>query len=98
MMQIAGSVSSDPNGLYETAAGNRTVSLFGPTEPSVYRPYDPTGRFNFVIKPTRKSEAMGLKGWAGDRFTRAYMSELDLQEIVERISEHLAARRAAVDR
>jgi heptosyltransferase-1 len=97
MMQIAGSVSSDPGGGYEKASGNRTVSLFGPTEPSIYRPYDPTGRFNFVIKPRKKSEAMGMKGWAGDRFTRPYMSELDLQEIVDRISQHLDARRAAGD-
>ena len=94
MMQIAGSVDSDAHGSYSGVTGNRTVSLFGPTLESIYRPYDPTGTLNLVVKPKVRSQAMGAVGWAGDRFERPYMRELDLREIVESIERHLAASRA----
>jgi ADP-heptose:LPS heptosyltransferase len=93
MMQIAGSISSDPGGSYRGVRGNRTVSLFGPTEPAVYRPYDPTGSFNLVVKPRKKSLAMSAKGWAGDRLERAYMKEIEPREIVDTINRHSAAGR-----
>jgi heptosyltransferase-1 len=96
MMQIAGSVSSDPNGRYEGVTGNRTVSLFGPTESAIYRPYDPTGSLNYVVKPMKRSQAMGLKGWAGDRFNREYMKELPAREIADTITKHLDAMRASL--
>lgn len=38
-----------PNGRWYMA--NRTVSLFGPTNPIYCRPYDPTGAFNMVVRP-----------------------------------------------
>ncbi len=93
MMQIAGSISSDERGGYEHAAGNRTVSLFGPTEAAVYRPYDPTGRFNVVVKPERPSTAMNDFGWAEDRRTRAYMREIDASAILQAIERQLGQSR-----
>ncbi len=91
MMQIAGSVSSDPGGSYEGVTGNRTVSLFGPTDPAIYRPYDPTGSSNYVVRPLKRSQAMGPVGWAGDRFARDYMKELPAREIADTIIKHLDA-------
>jgi heptosyltransferase I len=95
MMQIAGSINSNPAGNYAGVSGNRTVSLFGPTEASIYRPYDPTKEFNLVVKPGMKSTAMGAVGWAGDRFERHYMKEIDTLEIVESVERHFAAIRAS---
>jgi ADP-heptose:LPS heptosyltransferase len=92
MMQIAGSISSDPYGSYDRVVGNKTVSLFGPTDPAMYRPYDPTRLFNLVVTPKTKSRAMGTKGYAGDRFERAYMKEIAAREIVDRVSQQLTAR------
>jgi ADP-heptose:LPS heptosyltransferase len=94
VMQIAGSVSSDPQGRYDGQAGNRTVSLFGPTRAAVYRPYDPGGLSNFVVTPATPSRAMGHWGWSGDRYTRPYMKELASRDIVGQIQRHLDARRA----
>jgi len=96
MMQIAGSVDSDARGSYARVTGNRTVSLFGPTLASIYRPYDPTGTFNLVVQPKEHSLAMGAVGWAGDRFERPYMKELDPREIVESVERHLTASRFQV--
>lgn len=99
MMQIAGSVSSDANGEYGGVAANRTVSLFGPTDPRVYKPYDPTGGFNLVVKPAKPSSSMSAVGWARDTAERPYMKELDPQEIVGTLTRHFdrkAAWRPAV--
>ncbi len=93
MMQIAGSVDSGPDGSYARVTGNRTVSLFGPTEANIYRPYDPTGTFNLILKPKTESQRMGAVGWAGDRFSRPYMNELEPREIVECVERHLVASR-----
>ena len=38
-----------PDGKHYKA--NRTVSLFGPTNPFFCRPYDPTGQFNLAVRP-----------------------------------------------
>jgi ADP-heptose:LPS heptosyltransferase len=43
-----GSVAADNGKHYK---GNRTVSLFGPTNPRYCRPYDPTGKFNLIVSP-----------------------------------------------
>jgi ADP-heptose:LPS heptosyltransferase len=101
MMQIAGCVSSDANGSYENARGNRTVSLFGPTDAATYRPYDPTagqrnGSFNLVVEPNVRSSAMRAVGWARDLSERRYMREIRSCEIVEKIEQQLAAGRAAL--
>jgi ADP-heptose:LPS heptosyltransferase len=90
MMQIAGAISSDSDGRYTSARGNRTVSLFGPTDPRIYRPYDPTGRFNLVVAPKEQSAAMGAIGWAGDRLERAYMKEIEPRQIVDAVVRQLA--------
>jgi hypothetical protein len=34
---------------------------------------------------------MSAVGWAGDRFSRPYMTELEPREIVECVERHLAA-------
>ena len=90
MMQIAGAISSDSDGRYASARGNRTVSLFGPTDPRIYRPYDPTGLFNLVVAPKEKSAVMGAIGWAGDRLERAYMKEIQPRDIVDAVVRQLA--------
>ena len=92
MMHIAGAISSDTDGSYAAVSGNRTVSLFGPTESSIYKPYDPTGTLNVVVKPKKKSSAMGCVGWAGDTLQRPYMKEIDPAEIVGSVVRHLAAK------
>ena len=92
-MQMAGSISSDSSGRYENRRGNRTVSVFGPTEPAIYRPYDPTGLFNLVVSPETPSRAMGAWGWAGDRYERNYMAEIAPRAIVEAIERQLNAKR-----
>lgn len=52
MMHLAGSVNSEQDGTYiYNTRGNRTVSLFGSTDPAMYKPYDPTNRFNLVVRP-----------------------------------------------
>jgi len=98
MMQIAGAVSSDGEGRYSAVRGNRTVSLFGPTDPRIYRPYDPTGNFNVVVAPTEKSTVMGPIGWAGDRFERAYMKELSADRVVDAVMQQLPRATAAIPR
>lgn len=51
MMHLAGSITSSADGGYDDVRrGNRTVSLFGPTDPNRFRPYDPTGRYNRVLR------------------------------------------------
>jgi ADP-heptose:LPS heptosyltransferase len=96
MMQIAGAISSDSEGRYGSARGNRTVSLFGPTDPRLYKPYDPTARFNLVVAPKEKSATMGPIGWAGDRRERAYMNEIEPRAIVDAVVRQLAGHEAAV--
>jgi ADP-heptose:LPS heptosyltransferase len=98
MMQIAGAISSDSDGRYTTATGNRTVSLFGPTDSRIYRPYDPTGTFNVVVAPKRQSALMGAIGWAGDRFERAYMKEIEPQEIVDATLRQMPEEEAVLPR
>ena len=94
IMQLAGSVSSDEHGSYRGRTGNRTVSLFGPTDPAMYRPYDPEGSFNLVVTPATPSGTMGAWGWAGDRYERAYMKGIPPRGVVETINRHLEAARA----
>ena len=95
LMQVAGSVSSDGRGRgFRDRPGNRTVSLFGPTDPAMYRPYDPEGSFNLVVTPAMPSRTMGAWGWAGDRYERAYMKEIPSRDVVETIHRHLEAARA----
>jgi ADP-heptose:LPS heptosyltransferase len=98
MMQIAGAVSSDGEGRYAAVRGNKTVSLFGPTDPRIYRPYDPTGNFNVVVAPREKSTVMGPIGWAGDRFERAYMKELSAAQIIDAVVPQLPCEKAAIPR
>src|SRR5262245_32624097 len=98
MMQIAGSVSSDGEGSYAAVRGNKTVSLFGPTDARLHRPYDPTGMFNLVVTPKEKSTVMGPTGWAGDRLERAYMREIKPFEIVDAVMRQLADVETAVPR
>lgn len=43
-----GALQADDGKYYRA---NRTVSLFGPTNPRFCRPYDPTGRFNMIVQP-----------------------------------------------
>jgi len=94
-MQIAGSISSDADGRYGDCRGVRTVSLFGPTLPEVYRPYDPTRRFNLALAPATPSQAMGFWGWAGDRLTRDYMAEIAPDDIVDAVQTQLKAVRSS---
>jgi ADP-heptose:LPS heptosyltransferase len=98
MMQIAGAVSSDSEGRYTAVHGNRTVSLFGPTDPRIYKPYDPTGTFNVVVAPRDKSTVMGPIGWARDRLERDYMKEITPAEIIDAIMRQLPGEEAAVTR
>lgn len=56
MAGSASEVSAATPGAAASADGryfkaNRTVSLFGPTNPVFCRPYDPTGEFNSIVQP-----------------------------------------------
>jgi len=98
MMQIAGAISSDSEGRYSAVRGNKTVSLFGPTDSRLYRPYDPTGVFNVVVAPKEKSTVMGPIGWAGDRLERAYMKEISAGAIVDAVMRQLPQHQTAAPR
>lgn len=96
MMHAAGSVNSDPDGDYTAnTRGNQTISLFGPTDPRRYKPYDPTGRFNLVVQPSREPFKKDAIGYATDRHSRNYMSEISVRMIIEKVQEQLANVRAA---
>lgn len=96
MMQIAGAISSDSEGRYAAARGNKTVSIFGPTDPRLYRPYDPTGAFNLVLAPTKNPPVLGPIGWAPDRLERAYMKEVAAREIADAVVRQLTDEEAAI--
>ena len=89
MMHIAGSVSSGQNGSYGRINGNRTVSLFGPTNPEMYRPYDPTGNFNLVVRSGQGISRTNYNGFANDRFKTPYMNQISLNEVTNKLKRHL---------
>ena len=90
MMHIAGSVSSNDDGSYGKGVnGNRTISLIGATDPSMYKPYDPTGRFNLVVHPNLDGVRMDPLGYVIDKHRGDYMGNLTPRMIVEKIERHL---------
>jgi len=92
MMHIVGSVSSNPNGIYEGVSGNKTISLFGATDPLMYGPYDPTGRFNLVVHPNLDEVKRDFLGYAVDKHRRDYMKEITAKMILEKVEKHLGSK------
>ncbi len=77
---------------------NRTVSLFGPTNPLYCKPYDPTDSFNTVVKPETYPDICVYDHEShicphyGDRYCvdRAHcMAELKVEQVVEAVEENL---------
>ena len=94
MMHIAGSVNSDGKGNYHKVSGNKTISLFGPTEPSVYRPYDPTNRFNFVVQPDLRHIRRNHSGYLANWERGGYMGMITTRMVLDKV-EHLRSIKAA---
>lgn len=85
-----------PNGRWYRA--NRTLSLFGPTNPLYCRPYDPTDSFNTVVMPETYPDACVYDRVAhtcphyGDRYCvdRAHcMAALKVDHVVDAITKLL---------
>lgn len=94
MMHIAGSVNSDREGSYQNASGNRTISLFGPTDPNMYRPYDPTNKFNVVVQPDLSHVKRNHSGFLANREKGKYMERITptmVLDVVERVRSLKAA-------
>jgi ADP-heptose:LPS heptosyltransferase len=89
MMHIAGSVSSNQDGTYdEKTQGNRTVSIFGPTNYATYGPYDPTRRFNLAVQPDLGNVKMSF--WGVPDFDRKdYMAMVKSGMVIEKVERHL---------
>lgn len=90
MMHVAGSVNSDNNGSYDNAKGNLTVSLFAPTDPERFKPYDPTGKFNLVVQPHTGNIKRDFLGSIKDRKSGRYMRLITPKMIVEKIQYHIS--------
>jgi ADP-heptose:LPS heptosyltransferase len=88
-MHIAGSVSSDRNGNYDGVHGNHTISLFGPTDPSRYKPYDPSGRFNIVVQAEVHTNVFGQTGYARDIASKQYMETIPLEAVLQAIERQV---------
>lgn len=90
LMQFAGSINSDDEGNYPpSSTGNYTISLFGPSNAERDRPYDPTGRFNRVIRTEKPPNG----SWRPDM-----MPKITARMIIEGVEEHLAVTRAPAGR
>jgi len=89
LMQLAGSLNSDARGEYTgLVSGNRTISLFGATDPERDRPYDPTGRgFNLVVQPSQPARAFKRSEIDHDPLRR--MHQITPEMVVARVQEHL---------
>lgn len=90
MMHIAGSVNSNSDGSYENVSGNKTISLFGPTNPNRYAPYDPTGRFNIVVQPDGI-----VTGHPVDYGRHRRMDKITPRMVLEAVERHMDSTRAA---
>jgi len=98
LMQLAGSLNSDAEGGYETVTfGNRTVSLFGATDPDRDRPYDPTGRgFNLVVRAPQDGGRPTRREIAVDRLRR--MSRITPEMVLANVEQHVSSARGRVAR
>lgn len=94
MMHIAGSVNSDREGSYQNASGNRTISLFGPTDPRMYRPYDPTNRFNVVVQPDVSNIKRNHSGYMANWENGGYMNNITPRMVLDKV-EYLKSIKAA---
>jgi len=94
LMHIAGSVNSDSEGSYDNVSGNRTLSLFGPTEPTRYAPYDPTHRFNIVIHSDVADIVRNHVGYLANGKTARYMNRITPKMVLDKV-EYLRSIKAA---
>jgi len=109
---FAGHVAGSANQVFEEFVGTRrasdgrlffanySVSLFGPTNSSLYAPYDPTGWFNLVVKPGEYACGYdpGKKNICSmyDKYPRggrsACMSSISVDSVVDAVNIQLAKR------
>jgi len=92
VMQIAGSLNSDSRGDYGgVISGNRTISLFGATDPERDRPYDPSGRgFNLVVQAPRAPRVFRRSDIENDPQRR--MHQITPEMVIARVEEQLSRR------
>lgn len=97
LMQVGGALNSDSRGDYNGAvSGNRTISLFGATDPERDRPYDPTGRgFNLIVQPPHPGKVFKRSQIDYDPLRRMY--QITPEMVIARVEEQLSARHRVAD-